>query len=233
MGLAHSPRIVTDGLVLCLDAASKRSYPGTGTTWTDLVTSAQGSFVNGTSFSGNNSGVISFDGTNDYVDTGVKASSFHGSDGSSSVFTTSFFVNVPSSFTGSSYTSFTLIGNSAGGGGRWILNLNNIDSNLYVGYSLGNSNNSGSTNTLVPHSQWSYITYSYGGGSLKIYLNGVLSDTISKASFTPNSGNNVRIGGHANNIRFMGDIASVTSYNRALTADEIRRNYLSKKERFA
>ena len=31
MGLSHSPRIVTDGLVLCLDAASKRSYPGTGT----------------------------------------------------------------------------------------------------------------------------------------------------------------------------------------------------------
>ena len=36
MGLGHSPRIVTDGLVLCLDAANKRSYGGSGTTWTDL-----------------------------------------------------------------------------------------------------------------------------------------------------------------------------------------------------
>ena len=36
MGLSHSPRIVTDGLVLCVDAANKRSYPGAGTTWTDL-----------------------------------------------------------------------------------------------------------------------------------------------------------------------------------------------------
>ena len=232
MSLSHSPLIVRDGLVLCLDAANKRSYPGTGTVWTDLVTSAQGSFVNGASFSGNNSGVISFDGTNDYVDTGVKASSFHGSDGSSSVFTTSFFVNVSSGFTGSSYTSFTLIGNSAGGGGRWVLDLNIIDSNLYVGYNLGNSNNSASTNTPVPHSQWSYITYSYGGGSLKIYLNSVLSDTISISGFTPNSGNNVRIGGHANNIRFMGDIASVTSYNRALTASEVLQNYLATKGRY-
>ena len=218
--------------MLCLDAANKRSYPGTGTVWTDLVTSAQGALVNGASFSGNNSGVISFDGTNDYVDTGVKASSFHGSDGSSSVFTTSFFVNVSSGFTGSSYTSFTLIGNSAGGGGRWVLDLNIIDSNLYVGYNLGNSNNSASTNTPVPHSQWSYITYSYGGGSLKIYLNSVLSDTISISGFTPNSGNNVRIGGHANNIRFMGDIASVTSYNRALTASEVLQNYLATKGRY-
>jgi len=232
MGLGHSPRIVTDGLVLCLDAANKRSYPGTGTTWTDLVTAAQGSLLNGASFSSNNSGVISFDGTNDYVDTGVKASSFHGSDGSSSVFTSNFFINASSGFTGSSYTSFTLIGNSAGGGGRWILYLNNIDSNLYVGYSFGNSNNSGSTNTPVPHSQWSYITYSYGGGSLKIYLNGVLSDTISISSFTPNSSNNIWIGGHSNNIYFMGDIASVSSYNRVLSADEIRQNYLATRGRY-
>ena len=36
MSLNHSPSIVTDGLVLCLDAANKRSYPGTGTAWTDL-----------------------------------------------------------------------------------------------------------------------------------------------------------------------------------------------------
>ena len=36
MALAHSPRIVTDGLVLCLDAGNPKSYPGSGTTWTDL-----------------------------------------------------------------------------------------------------------------------------------------------------------------------------------------------------
>ena len=36
MGTSYNPRIVTDGLVLCLDAAIKRSYPGAGTTWTDL-----------------------------------------------------------------------------------------------------------------------------------------------------------------------------------------------------
>lgn len=35
MGVGYNPRIVTDGLVLCLDAANKRSYPGSGTTWID------------------------------------------------------------------------------------------------------------------------------------------------------------------------------------------------------
>lgn len=32
MGLAHSPRIVTDGLILCLDAGNVKSYPGSGNT---------------------------------------------------------------------------------------------------------------------------------------------------------------------------------------------------------
>ena len=36
MGLGHSPRIVTDGLVLALDAGNTKSYSGTGDTWTDL-----------------------------------------------------------------------------------------------------------------------------------------------------------------------------------------------------
>ena len=36
MAFFRGPNIVTDGLVLALDAASKRSYPGTGTTWYDL-----------------------------------------------------------------------------------------------------------------------------------------------------------------------------------------------------
>ena len=36
MGLAHSPKIITDGLVLALDAGNTKSYPGSGTTWYDL-----------------------------------------------------------------------------------------------------------------------------------------------------------------------------------------------------
>ena len=36
MGAFGGPDIITDGLVLALDAGSERSYPGTGTTWKDL-----------------------------------------------------------------------------------------------------------------------------------------------------------------------------------------------------
>ena len=70
MGLSHSPRIVTDGLVLCLDAANSRSYPKTGTTWTDRSTSGNnGTLTNGPTFDTNNGGSIVFDGSNDSVVT--------------------------------------------------------------------------------------------------------------------------------------------------------------------
>ena len=69
MGLTHSPRIVTDGLVLCLDAANAQSYPGTGTTWTDRSTSGNNeTLTNGPTFDSANRGAIVFDGSNDRVD---------------------------------------------------------------------------------------------------------------------------------------------------------------------
>jgi len=36
MALNYGPNIVTNGLVLALDAADKNSYPGSGTTWYDI-----------------------------------------------------------------------------------------------------------------------------------------------------------------------------------------------------
>jgi hypothetical protein len=62
MGIAYNPRTITDGLVLCLDAANPKSYPGSGTTWTDLSGNGNnGTLVNGVGYSGDNlGGNISF-----------------------------------------------------------------------------------------------------------------------------------------------------------------------------
>jgi hypothetical protein len=68
MALSHSPSIVTDGLIMYLDAANTRSYPGTGTAWTNL--SSQGNsctLTNGPAYNTETSPNISFDGTNDYA----------------------------------------------------------------------------------------------------------------------------------------------------------------------
>jgi hypothetical protein len=60
--------IIQDGLALYLDPSNPQSYPGTGTTWTDLSGNGRtGTLVNGPIFKPGNYGAISFDGTNDYV----------------------------------------------------------------------------------------------------------------------------------------------------------------------
>ena len=66
--------IVTNGLVLNLDAAKTDSYPGTGTTWRDLSgNSNNGTLTNGPTFSGiGKQASIVFDGVDDYVNLGDK-----------------------------------------------------------------------------------------------------------------------------------------------------------------
>jgi hypothetical protein len=64
MGAYGGPNIITDGLVLALDAGSERSYPGTGTTWYDLSgQNAHAEAVNMPTW--NSNGYFEFDGTND------------------------------------------------------------------------------------------------------------------------------------------------------------------------
>lgn len=68
MPTEYSPRIVTDGLVLCLDAGNKKSYSGSGTNWGDLSRDIYGSasLVNGVNFDTDSNGSLIFDGVNDY-----------------------------------------------------------------------------------------------------------------------------------------------------------------------
>jgi len=69
MAFNYSPKIVTSGLVLYLDAANTKSYPTTGTTCNDISGRGNnGTLVNGVSFVTNNGGAFSLDGTNDRID---------------------------------------------------------------------------------------------------------------------------------------------------------------------
>ena len=68
MTTSYSPLIVTDGLVMYLDAGNPKSYPGAGATWTDISrNNNNGTLTNGPTFSSANGGSIVFDGTNDYA----------------------------------------------------------------------------------------------------------------------------------------------------------------------
>ena len=71
MAFYYSPKIVTDGLVLYLDAANPNSYVSGSTTWRDISRGGNnGTLINGPTYSSTNGGSIVFDGSNDYVTLG-------------------------------------------------------------------------------------------------------------------------------------------------------------------
>ena len=56
------PNLINDNLVLCLDASNTQSYPGSGTTWTDISDKGNnGTLANGAAFDSGNKGSINLD----------------------------------------------------------------------------------------------------------------------------------------------------------------------------
>ena len=232
MGVTYNNRIVTDGLVLCLDAASKRSYPGTGTTWSDLAGANNGTLTNGPTFSSDNGGSLVFDGTDDYINIGSMITNI------SNTFTVEVYLrrtgdgtNWPRIFlNGQVNTSITITqyNNTTG-----VLFRIKPTSGGYIEYNLP-------TGTMV-NNQWLSLSFSYEGSIMRAFIDGVeygAGYSVSKTISTPTS-ENPYIGGDGNSTgdpsvsSFEGNISNLRAYNRALTADEIRRNYLSTKERYA
>ena len=225
MASKSGPDIIEDGLVLCLDAASKRSYPGTGTTWTDLKGVNNGTLTNGPTFDAGNGGGIVFDGTNDYVTIGSVPS-----------------LNLTTSFTLECWAKTTGVS-----GVRTI--AGNIDTTTdNCNYRMALTNNNGlavgqftsggvfkSASLTGPlNNTWNHYVLTWDNNNLIIYLNTV-SSSANYSGFTPDTNStNFFIGKFwtANDF-WSGQQSLVKVYNRALTADEIRRNFLSTKERFA
>jgi hypothetical protein len=221
MAFNYSPKIITDGLVFCLDAANTRSYPGSGTVWSDLSRNGYiGTLTNGPTFDSTNGGSIVFDGVNDNVTTL-----------SNYVFgTENFAINVWFKTNGTQSTNSTLI---------CLANLANITnwqlsftSNI-LRFFWSDSNFVNTTYSI--NNIWTNVNVvreSTLSNGLKIYLNGMLNVTATVASnFTDLVGYRLGVN-RGNNAWFKGNIAQTLIYNRALSATEVLQNYNATKGRY-
>ena len=226
MSLSHSPLIVRDGLVLCLDAANPRSYPKSGTTWSDLAGANNGTLTNGPTFDADNKGSIAFDGSNDYIN--VPYSAEIGS----------------SSFTCSAWVYNILSLNAR----RNVVSRENTNNWVFAnGYTANKLNfwiyrggwSTLVSNTTLSSSVWYYYTvsYDYSSNTQYIYINGEFdnSTTWTGAKMSVDT-NRLQIGKQANtdtiSSAFGGYISSVSMYNRALTASEVLQNYNATRGRY-
>jgi len=234
MGLTHSPRIVTDGLVLCLDAANSRSYPGTGTTWTDLTGGNDGTLTNGPTFDSVNGGSIVFDGSDDLVNVG---------DNSDLQITAN--ITISAWIKASTQNNMGIAGKYASSSGKrgYLIATNASDSNQkitwYYQRAAGsfNAGDSVTSSSDVLDNNWHFVLCTFTSSvSAKIYIDGELdaTDTASIPSAIANNSARFEIGTHNEGTAycFNGNISNVSIYNRALNADEIRQNYNATKGRY-
>ncbi len=227
--------IVTDGLVLNLDAGWYDSYPAAGSTWTDLSTSSyNATLYNNPTFGSTDGGYIDFDGSDDYGSLGnISALSFTGG-----VFTAEAWVYIPSTWTsGSQYPNLISKGASAG----W----DNAGWSLFVfrdwpnsgNYSWGCGIRQGGTalitpNYNVPSNTFLHIVATADGSNVRLYQNGVLVNTSSQTVVPETNIRDVLIGRDWQSEFFPGNLALTRLYNKALSATEIQQNYNAQKTRF-
>ena len=216
MGVLYNSRIVTDGLVLCLDVGDRMSYPGAGTTWYDLSKNKNnGTLTNGPTFTTENGGAIVFDGTDDYVDLGSQVANL-------STFTLSYWINPNQAdvFGSSSLMPISWDDNYF----DRVIYHGTRRSDLYFWFGPTGADRIRISYNTVNDNTWYNFVITRGSTYVKMYQDNIL---LGQSTTT---GDNV-------NFQWIGketpaNIALLHVYNRALTSNEIKQNYLATKGRF-
>ena len=218
--------IVTDGLVLNLDAGFTPSYPKNGTTWYDISLSGNsGTLTNGPTFITTNGGGFTFDGTNDYVATG-KGFNQLGMGNSSYTAEILYYRN---STNGADQTLFGVDAQGLSIGLHLILR-NNYP---YFGHYSSDTGAVTQTTNGFFHVVFVFEKTSNMTGNQLIYINGSLNVTgTGKAALNSTDQYTVNIGGFTPWRYYAGNIYFARIYNRALSSSEITQNYNAQKARF-
>lgn len=211
--------IVTSGLVLNLDAGNPASYPGSGTTWTDLSgLGNNGTLINGPTYSSSNLGFFTFDGVNEF------ASASDNTALNTQTPTVEVWVRTNATTQagfwfekGAVNTQYALF--QEGGVIQWRMNIGGSLTNL-----------STTTATYMNTSNWFQVVATYTSGSRILYINGVQvnSDAQTGTIITNNQG--MSIGAYGGNsgthgYYYNGALSICRVYNRALSAAEVSQNF--------
>lgn len=234
MGAFGGPDIITDGLQLAIDAGSIRSYPGSGTTVTDLVGTNNGTLTNGVGYSSANGGSFIFDGVDDYID-------YTNSINPVSSFSCSAWINLSNiNPSGSDFPVLTKWSSSPTSSRNFIFGYRSSGSQKGISFYLYNSSYTQQDNYRTDWNPsanvWYYITAVFSAGSfVKIYVNGVADFTRTSgvySSLNANSTESIKSGLTTGLSPFPGKIAISRIYNQALTDVEVLQNYNAQKNRF-
>ena len=238
MSFHYSPNVVTDSLILSVDAANTKCYTPSATTLKELTAVNTGNLIAGVGYSSANLGAWTFDGTDDYIDLGTRLPSLG--------LTYPMSIDIWFKPTAGLTTSTGIFAGAV-----------NPVNNVYLGFSIilslptyviqaqiGDGAGAGSTNrrTLlttqsVNAGAWNHVVATASAGPVfEVYINGVLATGATSGSGGPLSwGTNATAqiasyAGFPNELS--GSVASVKYYNKKLSASEVLQNYDALKTRF-
>lgn len=223
-----APPIVTNGLVLALDAGNTKSYISGSTTWRDLSGNNKPGSLSGVAFGPANNGVFNFDGVNDIINFGTGNTFFP---------LTNLTIDLWFQSKGTVPTTGTtpgLFGFTYGIRANFT-STNNIQFGLSSGSSSQNLSYTHTSN-FRDDSSWNNMVFQATPTNSYIYLNGELKASRSLTwlgnTIWPTSDWYLGRDINNNNQFFNGSIASYRMYNRALSQQEITQNYNATKTRF-
>jgi len=223
MAFHRGPKIITDGLVLSLDAANQKSYPGEGTTWSDLSGNGNnGTLINGPTFDSENNGSLVFDGVNDYGQSDSTGFSASG--------------NCTLSVWAKSDTYITQAG---------ILSNKSYFS-VGEGIAIGNQSSPQRVSVIVKTDaqtvarnfssdsvyDWTNFTVTKNGNTVNLYKNGSYVGNQTFTGTITDSGN-ISFGRYLGYEKYWsGNIGPIQIFNRDLTVSEVLQNYNAIKSRY-
>ena len=234
MATYYSPKITTDGLVFCVDAANNKSYAGSGTTWYDLSgnsnnlswSSPAPAFTAGICRTTNIASSLRAVISSTYTNLRTLTNPY-----------TAYAVFKPNSTTSNKILfSFGPANNNCGGENVHPIAIG--ANGKFSGGSCGGLGTwSSSTGVAPTTSKYWAVATTYDGTTEILYVDGVFDKSASMSTSTPVSANNkislgwIRDDGASYTMD--ADIGMILVYNRVLTATEQLQNYNATKARFA
>lgn len=229
MAFNYSPKTVTDGLVLYLDAANIKSYISGSLIWNDLSKSqTSGSLVNGPTFTSVNGGGIVFDGSNDNVN--IKSTT-------STIYTANIsweFVIKPTLtaayrpvFSKSDYSD--VLGHIG-----FFYNPNTLNFRL-------NASDTNETTRAIDYTfptglsvsgVYNHTVLTYDGSYFRLYQNGTLIGTSTIWTYGLGTNTKNQVLGTFWAGTWNGDMCLFKQYSKALSLAEIQQNFNATKTRF-
>jgi len=220
--------IVTDGLIFRVDAGDESSYPGSGTTWTDVINGNNGTILNGATYNSAQGGYFEFDGVDDKVDFGRPAI-LESYPLSIDVW---FYADTTASKNDGIITKGTTRGNTSqrnfdvfGNGTDLIFVISN-NSTYIVNI----------RSTYPSIEQWHHLVFMWDGttnaNGAKMYLNGSLFAQGNASATNSATGHEIFAGGNRAGFFLDGRISAIKMYNKTLSASEALQNYNASKDRY-